>query len=124
MVASGGTNNGGDLSGGSWSYIACPITTDIMIRFNNEYAGQIYIQNTVFPVATATATPSGSTTATALTQSTYGYWSAQSINSLAGAKLTLTDVEGHTVTGTIPASDNTTGASLGVQFPSPGTCSP
>jgi hypothetical protein len=115
MVNSGGANNGGDPGGGSWQFIACPITTDIMIRFNNEYMGQIYIQNTIFPVKTATANGA------ALTQSPYGYWGGGP-NNLAGTTLTLTDVEGHVVSGTVPGSDNTTGASLGVQFPSPGTC--
>jgi hypothetical protein len=86
-----------------------------MIRFNNGYKGQIYIQNTVFPVKTATAN------GTALTQSPYGYWGG-SLNNLAGATLVLTDVEGHVVSGTVPSNDNTTGASLGVQFLSPGTC--
>jgi hypothetical protein len=59
----------------------------------------------------------------AMTQSTYGYWSASGINDLRGTTLVLTDTEGHVVTGTVPQSDNTTGASIGVQFPSPGTCS-
>jgi hypothetical protein len=116
MVNQGQGNTGGDPGGGSWSFIACPITTDIMIRFNNEYAGQIYIQNTVYPVKAATAN------GTVLTQSPYGYWGG-SLNNLGGTTLVLTDVEGHVVSGTVPSSDNTTGASLGVQFPSPGTCS-
>jgi hypothetical protein len=71
----------------------------------------------VFPVETATANGH------AMTQSTYGYWSASGINDLRGTTLVLTDTEGHVVTGTVPQSDNTTGASIGVQFPSPGTCS-
>jgi expansin (peptidoglycan-binding protein) len=116
MVPQGQGNNGGDPGGGSWKFIACPITTDIMIRFNNGYMGQIYIQNTIYPVKSATA--NGQT----LTQSQYGYWGGGP-NNLAGATLKLTDVEGHVVSGTVPGSDNTTGASIGVQFLSPGTCS-
>jgi hypothetical protein len=117
MVASGQPNNGGDPSGGSWKYIACPITTDIVVRYNNGYQGQIYIQNAIFPIQSAKANGN------VLTQSAYGYWSTSALNDLAGTTLVLTDVEGHTVTGTVPASDGTTGASIGVQFPSPGTCS-
>ncbi len=115
MVSQGQGNNGGDPGGGSWQFIACPITNDIMIRFNNGYMGQIYIQNTVFPVKSAKANGS------ALTQSPYGYWGGGP-NNLAGTTLELTDVEGHVVSGTVPSSDDTTGASIGVQFPSPGTC--
>lgn len=38
----------------------------------------------------------------------------------------LTDTEGHVVMGTVPKSNSTTGASTGVQFPSPGagSCDP
>jgi hypothetical protein len=115
MVASGQTNTGGDPSGGSWQFIACPITTDIMVRFNNNYMGQIYIQNTVYPVASAKAD------GMPLTASAYGYWGGGP-NNLAGTTLELTDVEGHTVSGTVPSSDDGTGASLGTQFPYPGTC--
>ena len=86
--------------------------------FNNEYTGQIYIQNMVYPVASATAN------GVEMTQSTNGYWSASSINSLQGATLKLTDVEGHVVTGTVPQSDDTTGASIGVQFPVAGDLRP
>jgi expansin (peptidoglycan-binding protein) len=116
MVASGQSNTGGDLSGGSWKYVACPVTGDIVIHFNNGYTGQIYIQNMIYPLASASANGQP------LTRSTYGYWSG-SANDLRGASLTVTDVEGHTVTGTVPQSDDTTGASIGVQLPSPGTCS-
>jgi hypothetical protein len=117
MVAAGKPNNGGNLSGGSWEFIACPIETDIVVHFNNGYTGDIYIENMVFPVKTATANGH------AMTQSTYGYWSAPQVNDLRGATLVLSDVEGDTVTGTVPQADDTTGASIGVQFPSPGTCS-
>jgi expansin len=117
MVPAGQSNTGGDPSGGSWKFIACPITTDIVVHFNNGYTGDIYIENMVFPVQSATAN------GYAMTQSTYGYWSASGVNDLRGATLVLTDTEGHTVTGTVPSADNTTGASIGVQFPSPGTCS-
>ena len=119
MVPSGQSNTGGDPSGGSWQYIACPITNHIMVAFNNSYTGDIYIQNTIFPVKSGTANNS------ALTQSTYGYWSASGVNDMRGATLVLTDVEGHTVTGTIPsgASATATAIDIGVQFPSPGSCS-
>ncbi len=118
MVPSGQANTGGDPSGGSWKYIACPITNHIMVHFNNGYTGQIYIQNAIFPVKSGTANNS------ALTQSTYGYWSASGVSEMRGASLVLTDIEGHTVTGTIPsgASATATAVDIGVQFPSPGSC--
>jgi expansin len=115
MVGQGKPNTGGDLGGGSWKFIACPVTGDIMVRFNNGYAGQVYIQNMVYPIKTATAN------GTALTQSPYGYWSAGSINNLVGTTLVLTDVEGHIVSATVPQASGT-GTSLGVQFLAPGTC--
>jgi len=127
MVASGTTNSGGDPSGGSWQFIACPITGDIVVHFNAGYTGDIYIENTVFPVASGTVTPVSNGKAGAsqvLVQSQYGYWMASGVNDFVGAALELTDVEGHTVTGTVPsgASSTTTGVSIGVQFPSPGSC--
>jgi hypothetical protein len=118
MVAAGQPNNGGNLSGGSWKYIACPISNNIMVHFNNGYTGDIYIQNMIFPVKSGTANGH------ALTQSTYGYWSASGVNDMRGATLVLTDVEGHIVQGTIPSGAGTTATAIdiGVQFPSPGSC--
>jgi hypothetical protein len=116
MVPAMGTNTGGDPSGGTWEFIACPITTNIIIRFNNEYYGQIYFQNVVFPVQAATANGN------VMTESAYGTWSTSALNDLRGATVVLTDPQGDTVTGIVPSSDDWTGASLGVQFPSPGIC--
>jgi hypothetical protein len=111
-IPAGQPNNGGDELG-SWHFIACPVTGDIVTLFNNGYKGQIYIQNMVFPIASGTANGK------ALTQSQYAYWEASGINDLSGATLKLTDVLGHTITGTV---STTNGGSLGVQFPSPGNC--
>jgi hypothetical protein len=110
-----GTQSGGGNLPGSWKFIACPVTGDIMVVFNS--AGQIYIQNTVYPVKSATAN------GTPLTQGSGAFWEAKGvISNLAGMTLTLTDVEGHIVSAVVPAPGAATGVSLGVQFLSPGTC--
>ncbi|HEX4448966.1 MAG TPA: RlpA-like double-psi beta-barrel domain-containing protein [Polyangiaceae bacterium] len=111
-IAAGKPNNGGD-DPGSWHFIACPITTDIVTLFNNSYSGQIYIQNMIYPIASGTANGK------AMTQSQYAYWEAAGLNDFKGVTLKLTDVLGHTITGTV---SNTDGGSLGAQFPSPGNC--
>lgn len=67
----------------------------------------------VYPVASGTANGK------ALVQSQYAYWSASGINDFTGVTLKLTDVLGHTITGTV---SGTSGGSLGAQFPSPGNC--
>jgi hypothetical protein len=111
-IAAGKPNNGGD-DPGSWHFIACPITTDIVTLFNNGYKGQIYIQNMIYPIASGTANGKP------MDQSQYAYWEANGINDFTGVTVKLTDVLGHTITGTVSGND---GGSMGVQFPSPGNC--
>jgi hypothetical protein len=98
-------STGDATSGVTWRAVDCPISGDIVGVYNNGYAGQIYFQNVVFPVAAAT---SGGHTAT----QAFGYWDFGA--SVAGQPVTLTDTLGHVVTGTIPA---TSGGSVGTQFP-------
>jgi hypothetical protein len=103
-----GTTGVGDPTGVTWDAVACPVTGDIVGVYNNGYAGEIYFQNVAFPVAAATA--GGHTGAQAT-----GFWNFGT--SVASMSVTLTDSQGHVVTGTIPSSS---GGSIGVQFPS--TC--
>jgi hypothetical protein len=107
-VALGLGQNGatGDATSGvTWKAVDCPATGDIVAVYNNGYAGQLYFQNGVFPVAAATA--GGHTAA-----QSFGYWDFGT--SVAGQSITLTDTLGHVVTGTVPGSS---GGSVGVQFP-------
>jgi hypothetical protein len=96
---------GHPTSGVTWQAVACPASSNIVAVFNNGYAGQIYFQNTVFPVAAATA---GGHTATQM----FGYWDFGT--AVAGQPVTLTDTLGHVVTGTIPSAS---GGSVQAQFP-------
>jgi hypothetical protein len=100
-----GSNTGDATSGVTWQAVACPTTSNIIAVYNNGYAGQIYFQNVVFPVASATA---GGHMGTQM----FGYWDFTTpVN---GQSVTLTDTLGHTITGTIPGSS---GGSIGAQFP-------
>jgi hypothetical protein len=107
-VALGLGQNGmtGDATSGvTWKAVDCPVTGNIVATFNNGYAGQVYFQNVVWPVASATAGGHAGNQA-------YGYWDFGT--SVAGKQVVLTDTLGHQVTGTIP---NASGGSVGVQFP-------
>jgi hypothetical protein len=96
----------GDVTSGvTWKPVACITSGDIVGVFNNGYAGQLYFQNVVFPVASATAGGHAATQAN-------GYWDFGT--SVSGQSVTLTDTLGHSVTGTVP---QTSGGSVGVQFP-------
>ena len=81
------------MSGVTWDAVDCPVTGGIVAVYNNGYAGQLYFQDVVFPVAAATA---GGHTGT----QAYGYWDFTT--SVAGKSITLTDTLGHVVTGTVP----------------------
>ena len=96
---------GDATSGVTWQAVACPASGNIVALYNNGYAGQIYFQNVVFPVASAVA---GGHTGTQM----FGYWDFGT--AVAGQSVTLTDTLGHVVTGTIPGSS---GGSVGAQFP-------
>jgi hypothetical protein len=96
----------GDPSGTTWKSVPCPVTGTIKAVLNAGIASQVYFQNMVYPLKSVSNA----------TQSQYGYW--QFSGGGAGGPAALTDVEGHTVTATIPSG----GGDMGVQFPSPGTC--
>jgi hypothetical protein len=100
-----GGMTGHPTSGVTWQAVACPTTGNIVGVYNNGYAGQIYFQNVVFPVASATA---GGRTGTQM----YGFWDFGAV--VSGQSVTLTDTLGHTISGTIPT---TSGGSIGAQFP-------
>jgi expansin (peptidoglycan-binding protein) len=100
-------------SGVSWKTVACPVgTSSIVAVYNGNYAGQIYFQNVAFPIASASAVVGGTTHTANLTN---GMWDF-GITLTPGTQVTLTDIAGHTVTGTLGSN----GGSLGVQFPT--TC--
>jgi hypothetical protein len=100
-----GSAVGDATSGVTWQAVACPTSGNIVALYNNGYAGQIYFQNVVFPVASATA---GGHTGTQMA----GYWDFGT--PVGGQSVTLKDTLGHTITGTIPGSS---GGSIGAQFP-------
>jgi hypothetical protein len=103
--------SGNPHSGVTWKSVPCPVNGDIVASYNLDgnsgqpVPSQVYFQNVVFPVASAT---SGGHTANFL----FGYWDFGM--PMPGQSVTLTDIAGHSVTGTIPGSSN--GGSLGVQF--------
>jgi hypothetical protein len=101
----------GDPNGTTWKFIACPVTGNIQALPKAGNTEQVYLQNTLLPITSVTV--SGK----AATHLSYGVWSLNGTN-VAGATLTMTDVEGHVVTAKVPSA----GGDLGVQFPSPGTC--
>jgi hypothetical protein len=97
--------DGNPKSGVTWKSVGCPATNNIYVTFNGGYQGQVYFQNLAFPIASA---KSGTHTATL----NNGFWDfGADVN---GQSVTLTDMMGHTATGTIPTSKS--GGSLGAQF--------
>jgi hypothetical protein len=102
----GQNGNTADATNGvTWKSVDCPVTGNIVAVFNNGYAGQVYFQNVVFPVASAVA---GGHTGT----QQYGYWDFGT--QVAGQSVKLTDTVGHVAYGTIPGAS---GGSIGTQFP-------
>ena len=100
--------NGDPASGVTWKAVSCPVTGDIVAVFNTDSQGQpvaqqVYFQNVVFPVASASSAGHAATTS-------YGYWDFGA--SVAGQSVTLTDAVGHSATGTVPAG----GGSIQAQF--------
>jgi len=103
----------GNPSGTTWKFVACPITTNIQITLKSGNNDQFYVENTVFPVSSI------STSGGMATHLSYGAWQLSGGANAGGATITLTDSEGHMITGTIPGG----GGDLGVQFPAPtGSC--
>jgi expansin (peptidoglycan-binding protein) len=100
-------------SGVTWKAVACPVgSSSIAAGYNGSYTGQLYFQNVAFPIAKASAVVNGTTHNANLTN---GMWDF-GVTLSAGVQLTLTDIMGHTVTGTLGSN----GGSIGAQFPT--TC--
>jgi expansin (peptidoglycan-binding protein) len=102
----------GDPSGTTWQFVACPVTGNIQGRPKDQNVDQVYLENSVFPIVSVSV---GGQAAQHLS---YGAWQLPNGTIASGATLTMTDVEGHTATGTVPSG----GGELGVQFPSPSNC--
>jgi hypothetical protein len=103
-ISNGGTTVVGDPSNTTWEAVACPITSNngnIVVVWNGS-SNQVYFQNVVWPVAAVSGASQSN-----------GVWNLGS----GSGSVTLTDLIGHKITGTLPA---TSGGSLGVQFPA--TC--
>jgi expansin (peptidoglycan-binding protein) len=97
----------GDPSGTTWKFVSCPVTGNVTARIKSGNPDQVYLQNTVLPI---TAVTYGGQPANHLS---YGVWQLPNGAAAAGATLVLTDVEGHTVTVTVPSG----GGDTGRQFP-------
>jgi len=97
--------NGNPKTGVTWRAVGCPATGEIVATFNGGYQGQVYFQNVAFPIASAVAAGRTATMNNA-------FWDFGVV--VAGEQVTLTDVVGHQVTGTIPISPS--GGGIGAQF--------
>lgn len=100
-------SGGGDPSGLSWQFVACPVSGDIQASLNSP--AQVYFQNTAYPITSV------SVNGQAATLTIYGYW--QLPTNASGATVTLTDVEGDTVTVMLPTIATwPASTSIGIQF--------
>jgi expansin (peptidoglycan-binding protein) len=97
----------GDPSGTTWKFVSCPVTGSITTRIKSGNPDQVYIENTTLPIVAVTYDGQ------AATHLSYGVWQLPGGTNASGATVTLTDVEGHTVTITIPGGNGSTGQ----QFP-------
>src|SRR5580658_2342081 len=97
----------GDPSGTTWKFVSCPVTGSITTRPKSGNTDQVYIENTTFHIVSLTYNGQAGT------HLSYGAWQLPNGAAAAGATVTLTDVEGHMVTITIPGG----GGSTGQQFP-------
>ncbi|MGO9835313.1 MAG: hypothetical protein ACLP1X_13960 [Polyangiaceae bacterium] len=97
----------GDPTGTTWKFVSCPVTGNITTRLKSGNADQVYIENTTLPIVSLTYNGQAGT------HLSYGAWQLPGGANAAGATVTLTDVEGHMVTVTIPGG----GGSTSQQFP-------
>ena len=102
----------GDPMNTTWQFIACPVSGNIQARLKMNNNDQLYLTNVVFPIVSVVSNGQQAT------HLSYGAWQLANGQQAGGATLTMTDVEGHSVTGTVPGG----GGDMGVQFPSPGAC--
>jgi expansin (peptidoglycan-binding protein) len=106
-----GYQNGSPMNT-TWQFVACPVTGNVQARLKNGNLDQLYLVNVVFPIVSVTSN------AQQATHLSYGAWQLANGQNAGGATITMTDVEGHILTATVPGG----GGDLGVQFPSPGNC--
>jgi hypothetical protein len=100
----------GDPSGVTWTFVPCAIAGDLNIRIKSGNPNQIYVENEVLPIRSITMNGGSAT------QLSYGAW--QLPGNAAGATLTVTDVDGRSLTVTVPGgASGSEGASTGNEFP-------
>jgi len=102
----------GNPSGTTWSFVACPVTGNVVVRFKpNNNNQEIYIENSILAIGSVTASSGGSATRTS-----YGSWHFGSALST-GSTLTITDAAGRIITWDIAATSADTNQDTGKQFP-------
>jgi hypothetical protein len=102
----------GNPSNTTWRRVACPVSGNIRARLKSGNTDQVYFTNTVYPIV---AVAQGGQPAR---HSSYGAWQLANGANAGGATVTLTDVEGHSLTAVVPGG----GGDLGAQFPAPASC--
>ncbi|HMA91445.1 MAG TPA: RlpA-like double-psi beta-barrel domain-containing protein, partial [Polyangiaceae bacterium] len=99
--------NGNPKSGITWKVVGCPATEDIFVSYNGgKQTRQAYFKNLAFPIKTAKFEGKEATLNT-------GFWDFGA--EVAGKTVTLTDVLGYTIEGTMPTA--LPGGTFGAQFP-------
>jgi hypothetical protein len=93
----------GDPSGTTWKFVACPVHGTIITRLKDGNADQVYIENTPFPIASVTFARAPAH------HLGYGAWQLPNGSPVAGATLTLEDVQGNMVTVVVPFNGGDTG---------------
>jgi hypothetical protein len=102
----------GDPTGTTWRFVACPVSGNVQARLKSGNVDQVYLENTVFPIVAVSANGQPAN------HLSYGAWQLANGAPAGGATLTMTDVQGHAVTASVPGG----GGDMGVQFPSPSPC--
>ena len=106
-------SQGGDPTGLSWQFVACPVSGNIKASLNS--AAQVYLQNAAFPITSV------SVNGQSATLTVYGYWQLPS--NASGASVTLTDVQGDSVSVTLPQIATwPSSTDIGTQFSVPSGC--
>jgi expansin (peptidoglycan-binding protein) len=103
----------GDPSNTTWKFVPCPVSGGVVVRVKSGNPNEIYIENVVLPVASVTLNGQ------AATHTAYGSWH-WSNNLAAGSVLTITDIDGASITVTLASTSQDQNQQMSAQFP---TCS-